>query len=128
MLLTTPVDELHEFGILAAAMLAVAQGFQVTYLGPNLPAGEIVNTVGKCGANVIALGVMKMNATPVVRGEMAQLASELPLPTELWAGGTGAADVLAGVDRTGAFILDDLADFERHLSRWQTAHSPGARP
>jgi DNA-binding transcriptional MerR regulator len=128
MLLTTPVGELHEFGILAAAMLAVSQDFQVTYLGPNLPVREILNTAGKCAADVITLGVMKTNASRAVRGEMARLASELPLPAELWAGGTGAADVFAGVDRAGAFILDDLADFERQLSRWRTAHSPGARP
>jgi DNA-binding transcriptional MerR regulator len=127
-LLTTPVDELHEFGILAAAMLAVAQDFQVTYLGPNLPAQEILATAGKCASDVVAVGIMKTNATPAVRGDMARLASELPVPTELWAGGTGASEVLAGVVRTGAFILDDLADFERHLGRWKTAHSPGARP
>ena len=127
-LLTTPVDELHEFGILAAAMLAVAQDFQVTYLGPNLPVHEILAAAEKCASDVVAVGIMKTNATPAVRGEMARLASELPVPTELWAGGTGAADVLAGVVRTGAFILDDLTDFERHLGRWKSGHSPGARP
>jgi methanogenic corrinoid protein MtbC1 len=126
-LLATPVDELHEFGILAAAMLAVAQGFQVTYLGTNLPAGEILTTAEKCMADIVALGIMKTNATPAVRDEMARLASGLPILTELWAGGTGATDVLAGAVRNGAFILDDLADFERHLGRWRTARSPGAR-
>jgi methanogenic corrinoid protein MtbC1 len=128
LLLATPVDELHEFGILAAAMLAVAQGFRITYLGPNVPADQILTTVEKCMPDIVALGIMKTNATPVVRGEMARLASGLPLPAELWAGGTGAADVLAGVVRSGAFKLDDLVDFERHLSRWRTAHLPGARP
>jgi MerR family transcriptional regulator, light-induced transcriptional regulator len=127
-LLATPVDELHEFGILAAAMLAVAQGFQVTYLGTNLPAGEILTTAEKCMADIVALGIMKTNATPAVRDEMARLASGLPILTELWVGGTGATDVLAGAVRNGAFILDDLADFERHLSRWKAANFSGGRP
>jgi methanogenic corrinoid protein MtbC1 len=127
-LLATPFDELHEFGILAAAMLGVTQGFQITYLGPNLPSDQILATAEKCMSDIVALGIMKTNATPVVRGEMARLASGLPALTELWAGGTGAIDVLAGVVRNGTFILDDLADFERHLSRWRTAHLPGARP
>ncbi|HUB81986.1 MAG TPA: MerR family transcriptional regulator [Bryobacteraceae bacterium] len=126
-LLATPVDELHEFGILAAAMLAVAQGFQITYLGPNLPAGEILTTVEKCMPDIVALGIMKTNATPAVRAELARLASGLPVLTELWAGGTGAIEMLAGVVRNGAFILEDLEDFERHLSRWRTARSGGAR-
>lgn len=127
-LLTTPVDELHEFGILAAAMLAVAQDFQVTYLGPNLPAREILATAEKCAADVVAVGIMKTNATPAVRAEMARLTSELPIPKELWVGGTGATEVLAGAGCPGAFILDDLTDFERHLSRWKAAHFSGARP
>ncbi|HYW45371.1 MAG TPA: MerR family transcriptional regulator [Bryobacteraceae bacterium] len=123
MLLTTPSDELHEFGILAAAMLAVAQDFQVTYLGPNLPPGEIVSAAEKCAANVVVLGIMKTNATPAVKRDMTWLMSELPVSTELWAGGTGAAEVFGGVARGGTFILEDLADFERHLSRWKTAPS-----
>jgi DNA-binding transcriptional MerR regulator/methylmalonyl-CoA mutase cobalamin-binding subunit len=123
MLLTTPSNELHEFGILAAAMLAVAQDFQITYLGPNLPPGEIASAAQKCAANIVVLGVMKINATPSVKREMAWLMSELPASTELWAGGTGAADVFEGMARDGAYILEDLADFERHLSRWKAATS-----
>ena len=126
MLLTTPSNELHEFGILAAAMLAVAQDFQVTYLGPNLPAGEILAAAEKCAANVVVLGIMKTNATPAVKRDMTWLTSELPVSTELWAGGTGAAEVFDGVVRGGTFILEDLADFERHLSRWKAARSQGS--
>ena len=121
MLLTTPSNEMHEFGILAAAMLAVAQDFQVTYLGPNLPAGEILSAAEKCAANVVVLGIMKINATPAVKREMTWLMSELPVSTELWAGGPGAAEAFDGVARSGVFILEDLADFERHLSRWKAA-------
>jgi DNA-binding transcriptional MerR regulator len=121
MLLTTPSNELHEFGILAAAMLAVAQDFLVTYLGPNLPAGEILSAADKCAANVVVLGIMRTNATPAVKQDVARLLSELPVSTELWAGGTGAAEVFDGVARAGAFIIEDLAEFERHLSRWKPA-------
>lgn len=123
-LLTTPSDELHEFGILAAAMLAVAQGSPVTYLGPNLPPGEILSATEKCRANVVVLGIMKSNATPAVKRDMTRLMSELPVSTELWAGGTGAAEVFEGMARDGTFILKDLADFERHLSRWKAVPSP----
>jgi DNA-binding transcriptional MerR regulator len=123
MLLTTPSDELHEFGILAAAMLAVAQGFQVTYLGTSLPAGEILSAAEKCAANVVVLGIMKTNATPAVKRDMAWLMSELPVSTELWAGGTGAVEVFDGVVRDGTFLLEDLTHFERQLSRWKAAPS-----
>ncbi|MGB7763314.1 MAG: MerR family transcriptional regulator [Bryobacteraceae bacterium] len=123
MLLTTPSGELHEFGILAAAMLAVAHDFRITYLGPNLPAAEILSAAKKCAANVVTLGVMNTNATPEVKRQMAWLVSELPVSTELWAGGTGAAEVFDGVARGGTLILEDLTDFERHLTRWKAARS-----
>jgi len=121
MMLTTPPNEQHEFGILAAAMLAVAEGFQVAYLGPNLPAGEILSAAKKFGANVVVLGIMKTNAAPAVKRDMAWLTSELPAAMELWAGGTGAAEVFGGVKRDGAFVLEDMVDLERHLARWKAA-------
>jgi DNA-binding transcriptional MerR regulator len=117
LLLTTPSGELHEFGILAAAMLAVSHEFQVAYLGPNLPAGEILSAAKKCAPQVVVLGIMEINATPAVRREAHRLAAELPLATGLWVGGSGAARVVEGAARPGVLIIEDLADFERHLSR-----------
>jgi len=124
-LFTTPSGELHEFGILAAAMLAVAQGLQVTYLGPNLPAGEILSAAEKCAASAVVLGIMKSNATPAVKTDMTRLASELPFSTELWAGGPGATEAFAGLTRSGIYTLEDFVDFEWHLSRLRAAPVQG---
>lgn len=123
LMLATPSGELHEFGILAAAMLAVEHDFQVTYLGPNLPAPDIISAAGKCAPHVVVLGIMKTNATPLVRQDVDLLALELPLATELWLGGSGAADVVNGMARSGTFVLEDLVDFARHLTRWKTVRS-----
>jgi len=123
LLLATPSDELHEFGILAAAMLAVEHDFQVDYLGPNLPAREILSAAVKCAPHAVVLGIMKLNASPAVRQDVGLLASGLPAATELWVGGSGAVDVVAGVARSGVFVLEDLVDFERHLTSWKSIHS-----
>jgi len=122
-LLTTPSGELHEFGILAAAMLAVAQGFQVAYLGPDLPAREVLQAVEKSEPQAVVLGIMKTNATSAVRDDIDRLASELPATTELWLGGGGASAVSGGVVRDRFVVLQDLTHFERHLTRLQTASS-----
>ena len=126
LLLTTPSNELHEFGILAAAMLAVAHQFPVAYLGPNLPAGEILAAVKKCVPQVVVLGIMKTNATPSARQDVDRLAAGLPAGTELWVGGSGAADVVNGAVRGGTVVLDDLTDFERHLARLKDTRARGA--
>jgi len=123
LLLATPSNELHEFGILAAAMLAVEYDFQVDYLGTNLPAREILSAAEKCAPHVVVLGIMQLNATPAVRQDMDLLASGLPAATGLWVGGSGAASIVHGMARKGIFVLEDLADFERHLAGWKAVPS-----
>lgn len=123
MLFTTPPGELHEFGILAASLLAVGHEFEVTYLGPNLPAREVLQAAAKSGPRVVVLGIMKTNAMPAVLGEVRQLAAELPSTTELWLGGSGASTVSNGLTRDGLLVLQDLTHFERHLARLKATSS-----
>jgi len=123
LLMTTPANELHEFGILSAALLALAQEFPVAYLGPNLPASEILSATERSGAKVVVLGIMQMNATPSACAEVDWIASRLPATTELWLGGTGALAASRGVIRPKAFQLEDLPHFERQLMRLKADHS-----
>lgn len=123
LLFTTPANEMHEFGILSAALLAMAQEFPVSYLGPNLPAREILSAAERSGAKVVVLGIMQMNATPSACREIGLIASGLPVTTELWIGGSGAITASRGVIRKKLFILQDLPDFERQLLRLKTDQS-----
>ena len=125
LLLTTPSGELHEFGILAAAMLAVAHECQVTYLGPNLPAREILLATERSGPQTVVLGLMKINVTPAVCDELRWLAAELPPNIELWVGGSGAAMAVDPSLRTNSRIVEDLTSFEQHLARLKFLHSRG---
>jgi|SRR5579871_1011948 len=125
LLLTTPPGELHEFGILAAAMLAVGHAFEVAYLGPNLPAREVLRAVEKSDPQAVVLGIMKTNATPAVVEEVRQLSEALPTTTELWLGGSGASSVSNGIAREGFLVLQDLTHFEQHLTRLSAKSSRG---
>ncbi len=127
LLLTTPSGELHEFGILAAALLAVAHGFDAAYLGPNLPVGEILSAARRRAPQAVVLGLMTTNATPAVRDDLGRLAAGLPPATELWVGGSGAAEALASVGRNGVLALDDFEAFERHLDRLAAARTRESR-
>ena len=57
LLFATPAGERHEIGTLGAAMLAASSGLGVAYLGPDLPAREIVESVRPAGAQVLVLGL-----------------------------------------------------------------------
>lgn len=54
---TTPPGENHEFGAVIGALLAATRGFQVIYLGPNLPFEDAVVAVEGSRAGLLVLGV-----------------------------------------------------------------------
>lgn len=113
LLFATPAGDHHEIGILAAAMLAAAHGFAVSYLGPNLPAGEIVAAAEACAANVLVLGLtFAENADHRTRDLRAMLRS-LPPTVEIWLGGREANDCAASLGDRGVA----LPDFDSYLAQ-----------
>jgi DNA-binding transcriptional MerR regulator len=117
MVLATPAGEAHEFGILAAAMLAAVMGLEPVYLGANLPALEIARAAERTGACAVALGVTFPGLDTF--GEIKALAEALPRDVEFWLGGEGAASLdLSGAGRRIVRIAD-LAAFESECLRWK---------
>lgn len=115
MVLATLGGELHEFGILAAAMLASMAGIQPVYLGPNLPAQEIVGAAARTAARVVAIGITVASAS--TQGEAELIARALPEAVELWVGGRSSNTLdLAALSR-GALLLQDLNGFEVECRR-----------
>jgi PAS domain S-box-containing protein len=116
-LFATPAGELHEFGILAAAMLAGASGFEPLYLGPNLPAREIVAAAGRTMPKAVVLAINTSEPTPTTIEDLRLVASELPKRTELWLGGRGVRKALAAVHLARVFALESFEELEAHLAR-----------
>ena len=90
LLFATLAGERHEIGTLGAAMLAASCGLGVAYLGPDLPAREIVESVRPAGAHVLVLGLTTTSAAKVTERELRTIVRDLPKEVELWAGGRGA--------------------------------------
>lgn len=117
MVLSTPAGESHEFGILAAAMLASLAGVEPVYLGPNLPAREIADAARRTSAKVVALSITFLSET--TQEELNALAAAMPEDTELWVGGEGSADLnLTHLGRKTLWIKD-LPALENECRRWR---------
>lgn len=58
----TPAGERHELGLLCGALLAAASGYGVVYLGPDLPADEIVHATVASGARSVVIGLTSPKA------------------------------------------------------------------
>jgi DNA-binding transcriptional MerR regulator len=126
LLTATPAGEIHELGVLAAAVLAGARGFQVTCLGPNLPASDILFAVGQCSPEIVLMGLATPEPLPAAIETVRTVAAGLPPGTELWLGGSGARVAMPEEDRAAVVLLADLRAFETMLVRFQSRAARGA--
>lgn len=117
MVLATPAGESHEFGILAAAMLASMAGIEPVYLGPDLPALEIASAAQRVSAQVILLGITVITETTTE--EVRTVAAAMPEAAELWVGGASSADLdLSNLGRK-TVLVKDLPALENECRRWK---------
>jgi DNA-binding transcriptional MerR regulator len=116
LLFATPSGERHEIATLGAAMLAASAGLGVFYLGADLPAREIVDSVGPADAQVLVLGLTTAVADKTRERELKTIVRELPDGVELWAGGRGA-DRHVSIIRPRGLILPDYSSYQQELVR-----------
>ena len=116
LLFAAPAGERHEIGMLGAAMLAASSGLGVVYLGPDLPAGEIVASVKPSGAHVLVLGLTTPSAGKSKERELRAIVRDLPANVELWAGGRGAERHAAIISPRG-LVLGDYHAYQQELVR-----------
>ncbi len=86
---TTPAQERHEFGALLSAVSAAAAGWKAVYLGPDLPASEIVAAVIRLEAKVLALSLVDPALGATFARELAELQGALPESVRMVVGGPG---------------------------------------
>lgn len=106
---TTPAGQMHELGALAVAATAATEGWQVTYLGPDLPAEEIVAAVGHLQAGALALSIVHPPDDPYLVQELVTLRRGLPPGVAIFAGGRSASAYQREIEEIGATTLSDLA-------------------
>ena len=116
LLFATPSGERHEIATLGAAMLAASAGLGVSYLGADLPAREIVDSVEPAGAQVLVLGLTTAETDKARERELKTIVRELPDGVELWAGGRGA-ERHAAIIRPRGLILSDYDTYQQELVR-----------
>ena len=116
LLFATLAGERHEIGTLGAAMLAASSGLGVAYLGPDLPAPEIVESVRQAGVRVLVLGLTATTAGKAKERELRMIVRDLPKEVELWMGGRGAVRHAALISPRG-LVLRDYHAYQQELAR-----------
>ncbi len=125
-LLATPAGERHEFGALAAALVAAGAGAHPVYLGADLPADEVARAAARLAARAVALGVVALDPG-CAAAYLRALRGQLDASVGVWIGGAASLRVEAlpeGVARAG-----DLEEFEARVGALarRDAFEPPAR-
>lgn len=113
---TTPSGQIHELGALIVAAAAGDAGWNVVYLGPNLPSQEIVRAAMQCRANAVALSLVYPEGDPMVAEELLQLRATLPIGIPIMVGGRAAQSYDAALKSAGAVVAHDLLGFREALA------------
>ena len=116
LLFATPAGERHELGTLGAALLAASSGLGVAYLGPDLPARDIVDSARPAGAQVLVLGLTAVPDGKAQERELRTIVRDLPRDVELWAGGRGAERSASIISPRG-LVLPDYNAYQQELVR-----------
>jgi DNA-binding transcriptional MerR regulator/methylmalonyl-CoA mutase cobalamin-binding subunit len=125
MVVGTPAWQHHELGALLVTASARAEGWRVTYLGPNLPAAELASAAVEIDARVVVLSLTFVEDRGHLLGELRTLRGLLPDGTELLVGGRSAAEISEELVELGALRGEALPDLRRELERLRTARRAG---
>jgi len=113
MLVSTPAAELHELGALLAAAVAKIHGYDVLYLGPNLPAGEIALAARVARADLVGISIVALEPQAAAV-ELLALAEALAPGVDLLLGGAQAHAVKISAQRE-LTTFGSLEQLERYL-------------
>ena len=125
-MISTPSGQYHELGALLTAACAANIGWETAYLGPSLPAAELVGAVVQFKAKVLALSIVYPNDDPNVAAEIREIGKLMPKNIPLLAGGRAANAYAAELREIGALFCTNLQQFCGALDnlRRSPAHIP----
>ena len=126
MVVTTPAGQLHEIGALAVAISGAHCGWNVTYLGPDLPAEEIAAMALRTQASLVALSLVYPGNDPLLPDELGRLKYLLPRHVSIVAGGAASLAYRKIMDSLGIINLFTLVNFREYLGNFQTRLQEGS--
>ena len=97
--LACPEGERHDIGLIAFGLALRAQGWRITFLGPDTPADSLVNATAELRPEVLVLAVSTPEPLAGIEPGVAAPGVRLAI------GGSGASP--EHVERLGAVLLDD---------------------
>jgi methanogenic corrinoid protein MtbC1 len=124
LVVATPPRQVHELGALMVAVSAAAEGWKVTYLGPDLPPADLVGAARQTEANAVALSVVYAAGTPDLIAALRETRAGLPRDVALLVGGAASLQIKQQAEAAGAQVVDTLLEFRSLIRRLAPEKAP----
>lgn len=108
MIVATPATERHVMGAALVGATAALAGWNVVYLGADLPATEIADAARVTHASLVALSIVHVENRTRVLEEMRTLRARLPEDVALVVGGAGAVSLTPKLSAMGIRVEPDV--------------------
>lgn len=116
-LTTTPEGFLHELGALIYALYAMDFGWNAIFLGPNLPAEEILSAVKTSNVNALLLSLIYPNDEPRTGSQIRKLRKNLNNNFPIIFCGQAANAYSKFITETNSYLVNKLSDFPPVLNQ-----------
>lgn len=117
----TLTGERHELGALLAATAAALEGWQVLFLGEDLPPEEISLAAREVGADAVGISVVNPLEWGTLPTLLQELLQDLPVGIPLYLGGAAATDMARVVADVRVKAMPTLDDFRSALREFPEA-------
>ena len=121
LVVATPPGQVHELGALMVATSAAAEGWAVTYLGPDLPVADLLRAVGQKGARAVAVSAVYVPEGVDLLAALREMRAGLPERVPLLVGGAATQGVEAEAEAAGALVIKSLPELRAMLRRLAAA-------
>lgn len=114
-IVTTPFGQNHELGALMVAITAMRAGWETIFVGPGLPAEEIVYAVETRKARAVALSLCYPSDDPRIDGQLRKLRTLMPPQVTVFIGGAASGAYVKTIADIGARRPSALREFSAEL-------------
>lgn len=116
-LVTTPSGDRHAIGAALVGAAAAVEGWNVLYLGADLPAADIAEAAESSGVRVVAVSIVYVEDRGRVLRELRALKERLPEGVVLLAGGAGARVLAAELEALDVTVETSIPGLVAELKR-----------
>ncbi len=111
----TPAGQAHEFGAMAASVMAIYDGWRVIYLGADLPVEEIAAVTEHRSVNALALSIVYPPDDPKLTRELKNLRRLIHPNLPVIVGGKSVKAYRLVLKDIGAIVVHSLEEFRDQL-------------